>query len=186
MKKIILGLAVMLMGIGVFANCDRELGPIVITAKKAIKSGDVSPLLKWTKPKYEQQIRTAFAQDQKVRTLSPEAKIVADNYFLNTAVRLHMAGEGQGFHGIKPGFGAKPLIGANEALNNQDIDKLILKYEKDLAVQLRAKYDAVMSLDKTKDINLKDGRAWVVNYAHYLHYVIGLGNAINGTHFVAG
>lgn len=42
------------------AHCDTLDGQIVETARQALASGDVTPLLKWVSIKDEQLIRTAF------------------------------------------------------------------------------------------------------------------------------
>lgn len=48
----------------------------------------------------ESQIRSAFERTLKVRAFSPEAREMADNYFFETQVRVHRAGEGEPYTGL--------------------------------------------------------------------------------------
>ena len=52
--------------------------------------------------KDEHEIRTVFEQTLAVRVLSPRAKELADRFFFETLVRLHRAGKGAPFTGLKP------------------------------------------------------------------------------------
>jgi len=42
------------------AHCDTLDGPVIQDAKKAIKGNDITPVLKWVKPKDEKAVKTAF------------------------------------------------------------------------------------------------------------------------------
>jgi hypothetical protein len=77
-----------------FAHCDTPSGPVIPEALAALEAGDVTPLLKWIPPADEPEIKAAFAKTLAVRVQSPEAKELADRYFLETLVRIHRAGEG--------------------------------------------------------------------------------------------
>src|SRR3990172_5644367 len=79
----------------VFAHCDTMDGPVVVEARAALEKGEVTPALKWVKPEYEEEVKAAFAKAIQVRSKGPEAKEVADAYFLETLVRLHRSGEGE-------------------------------------------------------------------------------------------
>jgi len=64
-----------------FAHCDTMDGPVVKDAKKAIDQNNVNYVLKWVLPDDEKEITEAFKLMMKVRSLSPEAKILAEKYF---------------------------------------------------------------------------------------------------------
>jgi len=83
------------------AHCDTLSGPVVADAKQAISLNDVTPVLKWLKPGDEAEVRRVFAQTMKVRTLSPAARELADRFFFETLVRLHRAGEGAPYTGLR-------------------------------------------------------------------------------------
>jgi hypothetical protein len=86
-------------GIG---HCDGLDGPVVQLAIKALDSGNVNYVLPWVQENDEPEIRRAFEHAVSVRKLSPDAKALADRHFFETLVRIHRAGEGAPFTGLKP------------------------------------------------------------------------------------
>src|SRR5512141_745701 len=84
------------------AHCDTMNGPVVKAAQKALEAGDVNLVLVWVQKKDETQIKEAFQKTLAVRKLSPDAKKLADMYFFETLVRIHRAGEGVAYTGLKP------------------------------------------------------------------------------------
>jgi len=62
----------------VYAHCDTLNGPVVADARKALASGDITPLLKWVAAHDEQMIRTAFQKTWEVRKLGTQARDLAD------------------------------------------------------------------------------------------------------------
>jgi len=85
-----------------FAHCDTVGGPVVAAAQRALDSGDIAPILKWVKPAGEPEIRAAFSKALAVRAKGPEARELADTYFFENLVRIHRAGEGAAYTGLKP------------------------------------------------------------------------------------
>jgi len=73
--------AVLLLPRAASAHCDTMDGPVVTSAKLALKTGDVTPALKWVRKTDEPEIRVAFEHTLSVRALSPEAREMADDYF---------------------------------------------------------------------------------------------------------
>jgi hypothetical protein len=75
----------------------------------------------------ETEIRNAFAQTMQVRKLSPEAKALADRYFFEALVRLHRAGEGAPYSGLKSaGRNLGPAIpAADKALEARTSEQLV-------------------------------------------------------------
>lgn len=59
------------------AHCDTMDGPVVMAAKTALEKGEVTPVLKWVKKEYEEEIRLAFKKTLAVRSKAPEAKELA-------------------------------------------------------------------------------------------------------------
>ena len=84
------------------AHCDGMDGPVVRAAQKALEAGDVNLVLIWVQKKDEQTIKDAFQKTLEVRKLDPKARELADMYFFETLVRIHRAGEGESYTGIKP------------------------------------------------------------------------------------
>jgi hypothetical protein len=99
-EALAVGISVFLAG-NTFDHCDTTSGPLIPEAKAALDKGDVTPVPKWIKKDNEAEVKAAFAKAAAVRAKGPEAKELADQYFLETLVRLHRAGEGAPYTGIK-------------------------------------------------------------------------------------
>jgi hypothetical protein len=97
------------------AHCDSVDGPVAKAVQKALETGNVNPVLAYAPIGAEAEIRAAFEQSRKVRALGAEARSLADRAFLETAIRLHRAGEGAPYTGLKPaGVDYGPVIPAAE------------------------------------------------------------------------
>lgn len=73
-----------------------------------------------------------FDKVNKVRTLSPEAKELADMYFFETVVRVHRMGEGVSYTGLKP-VGYKPEEGieaADIAIEKNSVENILSHIDK--------------------------------------------------------
>lgn len=92
------------------ANCDTEDGPAVTDGRLALETGDPGPALAWVHAEGDAEVREVFGLAQRVRAPGGEARLVADRLFLETLVRLHRAGEGAGFEGIKPAGQVDPVV----------------------------------------------------------------------------
>jgi hypothetical protein len=101
------------------AHCDSVDGPVVSAARQALVEEDVDRILPYVQPDAEQELTAAFQHVLAVRALGPEAQELADHYFFETAVRLHRAGEGAPYTGLKAGGDPGPaLAAAEEALES--------------------------------------------------------------------
>ncbi len=92
------------------AHCDTLDGPVVIDARTALQQQDVTPVLKWVTANAEAEIRTAFDQVLAVRKLGGAAQALADRSFFETLVRVHRAGEGAPYTGLKPAGSVEPIV----------------------------------------------------------------------------
>jgi hypothetical protein len=98
------------------AHCDTLDGPVAKAAQRALETDNVNLVLPYAPAAAEAEIRGAFDKSRRVRILGAEARDVADRGFNETVVRLHRAGEGVGFSGLKPaGLDQGPVIPAAEA-----------------------------------------------------------------------
>jgi hypothetical protein len=99
---------------------------VVTAAREALMSGDVDLVLPFVPADAESEVRAAFDLAVKARAMGGEAGEVADRWFFETAVRVHRAGEGAHFTGLKPaGLDVGPAIPAAErALDNGSPDEL--------------------------------------------------------------
>jgi CRISPR/Cas system Type II protein with McrA/HNH and RuvC-like nuclease domain len=156
----------------VFAHCDSLDGPVVTTAKKALEKSDVTPVLKWVKQDYEQEIRTAFQKALAVRSKGPEAKELADTYFFETLVRLHRAGEGASYTGLKPAGKVDPAVAvADRALENGSVDGLVKNITNAVSSGIRERFARAIEKKQHADESIDAGREFVEAYVEFVHYV---------------
>lgn len=168
-----LTLALLLVPIPAMAHCDSLGGPVVKAAQAAFMRGDVNLVLVWVQPKDESEIREAFRRAQEVRKLGPEAQKLADTYFFETLVRIHRAGEGAPFTGLKPAgedFGPA-LPAGDKALESGDLKPLWKLLNDNLHVTLHQRFDAAVKAKAFTAGDLKAGREFVAAYVSYIHYV---------------
>lgn len=96
-------------------HCDSLDGPVVTAAREALARADVDVILPYVHAEGEADVRAAFDLAGKARRRGPEARQVADRWFFETVVRVHRAGEGAAFTGLKPaGLDVGPVIPAAE------------------------------------------------------------------------
>lgn len=165
---------------GVLAHCDTLDGPVVNDARTALEKGDPTPVLKWVRPADEEAIRRAFAEALAVRKLTPEAREMADRYFFETLVRVHRAGEGAPYNGLKPaGLVEPPIAKADQALERGAVDDLAKAIGRHAEEGVRERFARTASAKKHSGENVAAGRKYVENYVDYIHYVEGLVNAVH-------
>ena len=157
------------------AHCDGMDGPVVRAAQRALEAGDASPTLAWVKPEDEPAIRAAFQETLAVRRLSPQAKEFADRYFFETLVRLHRAGEGAPYTGLKPaGRDLGPAIpAADTALTTGSVEDLVKLVTDATASGIRERFQRAKALQSYDPKDVQAGREYVEAYVGYVHYVEG-------------
>ncbi|WP_243323974.1 DUF6448 family protein [Geothrix sp. SG200] len=185
MRKLPILLTILLAGLGALplsAHCDALDGPVIVTARKALAKGDVNPVLAWVKAEDEAQIRAAFARTLKVGALGPEAKELAETYFFETLVRLHRAGEGAPYTGLKPaGLDLGPAIpAADKALASGDMKPVFELMHSVLKPGLEARFKETRATRSEAPTNPASGRKAVAAYVDFLHYVDGVYQAAAG------
>ena len=184
--KVILSAAVIILALLVIpqtalAHCDTLDGPVVETARVALDKGDVTPLLKWVRADEEQEIKTAFQKTLNVRAMGLEAKDFADMYFFETLVRIHRAGEGAPYTGLKPGAAIDPAVAlADQALEGGSVDKLVKVLTNAMDNGIRERFATAYENQKHADKRVSDGRKFVESYVVFTHYVEGLHGLIKG------
>jgi hypothetical protein len=169
------------------AHCDSIDGPVATAAQKALDTGNVNLALPYAPTAAEAEIKATFAQSLKVRGLGPDAQALADRAFIETTVRLHRAGEGAAYTGLKPaGIDHGPAIPAAE----RAVDIGTLAPAKALLVEelehgLHARFAAVEETRKARKEPVAPGdvpaaRARVSAELGFVTYVEGLRQAIHG------
>ena len=171
----------LLYSVNANAHCDTLEGPVVESARHALVAGDVPPLLKWVPIDDEQLIRTAFQNTMEVRKIGGQAQKLADMYFFETLVRIHRAGEGASYTGLKPGTEVDPAIAlADKALKNGSIDKLVGVLTDATAKGIRERFRRALETKKHADESVTAGREFVEAYVIFTHYVEELHASVKG------
>ncbi len=163
----------------VSAHCDGLDGPVVTAARQALDTGNINLILIWVQKSYEDEIRKAFQKTLAIRKLGPEAKDLADMYFFETLVRIHRAGEGEPYTGVKPaGRDLGPAIpGADKAIAEERLEPLYKLVTEVIHEGLHEKFKAVMEKKGFDKNNVEAGREYVEAYVIFLHYVESLHEA---------
>ena len=164
------------------AHCDGLDGPVVQAVRQALESGNVNLVLIWVQPDDEALIREAFEKACAVRGLSPDAREMADHYFFETLVRVHRAGEGAPYTGLKPaGRDLGPAIpAADKAVADGNLEPLTQLLVDALHGDLHKHFDAVVAAKNYAPDDVAAGRAYVAAYVTFVHYAEGLYAAIAG------
>lgn len=158
-------------------------GPVVTLAKKALDGGNVNLVLPWVRKEDEAEINRAFEHAMAVRKLDSKAKDLADRFFFETLVRVHRAGEGAPFTGIKPaGRDLGPAIpAADKALVDGSIDKVVTLLSDAIREGLHQHFHPAYEHRKFDANDVKAGREYVEAYVPYVHYVERLWEDAKGT-----
>jgi hypothetical protein len=156
-------------------------GPVVKAAIQALEAGDVEIVLPFVHRDGEGEVREAFAAVREARKAGEAAAEIADRYLFETVVRVHRAGEGAAFTGLKPaGLDHGPIIPAAErAIDTGSSDELVRLLSDDLQHEVKERLDHVLELKAKADEGLSEARAYAEAmlglqvWAHELHGSIG-------------
>jgi hypothetical protein len=162
-----------------FAHCDGLDGPVVRAARAALEARDVRLVLPWVRPGDEAAVREAFDKVQPLRGLNAAAREVADRYFFETVVRIHRAGEGAPYTGLKPA-GADPgpaIVAAERAIADGGLGALQEKLLADAKAGLGARLERVREAKDYAPADVAAGRRYVAAYVDFLHYAEALARA---------
>lgn len=157
------------------AHCDTMEGPTVADGRRALESGNVNHALKWIGEPHEAELTKAFELARRVRDLGDDARELADQYFLETLVRLHRAGEGAPYDGIKPA--GTPIedavVAADRCVATGSMEPLEGMFSEAELQELRERFDRVLA---TKDFDVDDvaaGRRFIAAYVDFFHFAEG-------------
>ena len=164
------------------AHCDGLDGPVVKAAQRALAEANVNLVLIWVQKNDEAEIKSAFEKTLVVRKLGAEAQELADHYFFETLVRVHRAGEGAPYTGLKPAgrdLGAAiPL--ADKALETGKPEQVAYLLSEEMKRSLHKHFEEAFAKKKLPANDVEAGRAYVKAYVAYIHYVEGLHQAATG------
>jgi hypothetical protein len=168
------------------AHCDTLDGPVVTDARKALDAGNVNLVLGWVQKKDEMEIRDAFQKSVAVRKTGAPGKELADRYFFETLVRVHRAGEGAAYTGLKPAGEIEPAVAAaDKSIQTGKLEPVAKLVKDQMERGLHTHFEAVASKKKFNANDVEAARSFVGAYVEYVHYVEGLYNvasAANAAH----
>lgn len=142
----------LLLSSKVAAHCDALDGPVAVAARDAPQRGEVTPVLKWVNPGGEGEVRAAFALTLKVRRQGEEARQLADRFFLETLVRIHRAGEGEPFTGLRPAGTIDPAFqAADRALQEGKAAALVEILTRSVHEGVRHRFNTVIERRRHAD-----------------------------------
>lgn len=163
------------------AHCDTLDGPVVKTARTALETGKLNPVLAWVRAGDEAEVKAAFARARAVRKLGTEARELADMSFFETVVRVHRAGEGAPYTGLKSaGQDLGPAVpAADRAIGKRSADEVEKLLVETIRKGLHQRLERVTSRSQPGE-NVAEGREWVEAYVPYVHWVEGVYAAAAG------
>lgn len=166
---------VMMMPLTAFAHCDTMDGPTVADGRLAMESNNINYALKWVQPEFEAEITDKFNLSMKVKDLGPEAKELSEQYFFSELVRVHRAGEGAPFTGLKPSGTPvdERVLAADESIAAGNLSPLANMIEKEKLPELTERFETVMAL-KDFDVNdVEAGREYIEAYVKFFKFAEG-------------
>jgi len=151
-------------------HCDSMDGPVVKAAIKALKTQNVNLILPYVPKDGENEVINAYNKVIKLRNQNDEIKYIADQYFFETVVRIHRAGEGAPFSGLKPaGLDHGPVVPiAEEAVETGSADKLITFLTDNLKSEIEKKFARVMELKKQENGPVDKAREYISNMLGFI------------------
>ncbi len=157
------------------AHCDALDGPVVKAARTALETGKVNPVLAWVQPGDEAEVKGAFARALVVRKLGPDARELADHAFFETVVRVHRAGEGASYTGLKPaGQDLGPAVpAADRAIARRSAEEVEQLLVEAVRRGLHQRLERVTARPQPGE-KVAQGREWVEAYVPYVHWVEGV------------
>ena len=154
------------------AHCDTLDGPVVSAARKALDTGNANLVLAWVQKGDEAEIRNAFQKASAVRKTGGEAKELADRYFFETLVRVHRAGEGAPYTGLKPGGKPELAVAAvDKSIATGKLEPVVKAISDRMHNGLDKQFRDVMAKKNYSPNDVAAGQAYVGAYVEYVHYV---------------
>ena len=162
-------------------HCDSLDGPVVKAAMRALEAKDVDLVLPFVHATGEDEVKNAFAQVVRVRQSDGAlTRELADRYFFETVVRVHRAGEGAPYTGLKPaGLDVGPIIPmAERAIETGSADALVELLCSAVRSAVKQRFDQMIQLRAGRGTSVERARAYVEAmlgfevYSHKLYQCI--------------
>ncbi len=144
-------------------HCDSMDGPVVRAAERALEARDATLVLPYVKKEGETEVLAAFERTLGAHDGNPAANEVADLYFYETLVRVHRAGEGAPYTGLKPaGLGFGPVVPvAERAIEAGSPDELVTVLVEKVRQETLARFGRMQALKVHAGDGVEQARAYV-------------------------
>lgn len=144
-------------------HCDSLSGPVVKMAKKALETGNVNLILPYVPKESEGEVIAAFKKVLPLHQQPNGAREIADTFFFETVVRLHRAGEGAPYTGLKPaGIDEGPIIPiAEQAIETGSIEKLKEALMNFVGGEVEKRFEHMQHLKQHADESIDMAREYV-------------------------
>lgn len=144
-------------------HCDSLSGPVVRMARQALDTGNVRFILPYVPAKSEGEVIAAFNKVLPLHNLPNGAHEIADVFFFETVVRLHRAGEGAPYTGLKPaGEYEGPVIPiaekAIEAGCVEDLKEVLMNI---IGSEVERRFEHMQYLKQYVEESVEDAREYV-------------------------
>ena len=164
-------------------HCDALDGPVVKAAQRALEARDVNLVLPYVHKDGEGEVVRAFEKVIGIRESDPAAREIADLYFFETVVRVHRAGEGAPYTGLKPaGLDVGPAIPAAErAIESGSAEELVRLLAETVREEVKRRLERVTHLRGRAEMGVHEAREYVQAmlglqvYAHKLNQFAKVG-----------
>jgi len=162
------------------AHCDRVDGPVATAAREALRTEQPVKVLAWVGVEQDRELREAYELSVEARKQGGRAADLAEQYLVETAIRLHREAEGLPFEGVKPATNPVPrvIVVAEQALAKGQVDEILALLNAQLDGQIRQLFAAANAKQADRGRNLEGARQWVDAYVRYMGFVDGLYEAI--------
>jgi hypothetical protein len=144
-------------------HCDSMDGPVVLAAQRALAARDVAIALPYVKAEGEPQVLDAFTRAMAAQNGNGAVNDLANLYFCETVVRVHRAGEGAPYTGLKPaGLGFGPVVPvAEHVIESGSPDELVRLLTDKVREEVLARFERVMELKPAAAEGVAPARAYV-------------------------
>jgi hypothetical protein len=144
-------------------HCDSMDGPVVLAAKRALEAHDPTLALPYVKAEGEPEVLEAYERTIAAHDGNPRVNELADLYFFETLVRVHRAGEGAPYTGLKPaGLGFGPVVPvAERAIESGSPDELVKVLTAKVRDEALERFGRAISLKPHADAGVAAAREYV-------------------------
>jgi uncharacterized protein DUF6448 len=144
-------------------HCDSMDGPVVTAARQALEGEQVELILPYVHKEGEAEVHAAFDKVLPLRHDGAATRELADRYFFETVVRVHRAGEGAPFTGLKPaGLDVGPVIPAAErAISSGSPEELVNLLTGMVRAETLKRFDRAMRLKPHAQGPVDEAREYV-------------------------